>query len=115
MNESPVFTHTYDMLLWLIPQVQNFPRAYRFSLSERIQKIALDFQDQLIAAGKSRASQRQNHLRQADVRLEQLRLWMRFARDKKLISLPQYEHFARMVTETGNCLGGWIKDEMGSK
>jgi len=115
MNESPVFTRTYDLLLWLIPQVQGFPRAYRFSLSERIQNIALDFQDQLIAAGKSRASQRQAHLRQADVRLEQLRLWMRFARDQKLISVPQYEHFARMVTETGNCLGGWIKDEMGSK
>ncbi|MEJ5224576.1 MAG: diversity-generating retroelement protein Avd [Anaerolineales bacterium] len=113
MDESPVYTSTYDLLLWLLPLTQTFPRAWRFSLTERIQRVALDFQDQLVAAGKHKGAQRQNHLRYADVRLEQLRHWMRYARDMKIISLPQYEHFARMVTQTGNFLGAWIKDEMG--
>jgi hypothetical protein len=111
MKSSPVFTRTYDLLLWLVPHVQQFPRTYRFNLSERIQTLAMNFQDTLIAAGKTTSTQRRAHLHQADVHLEQLRLWMRFARDKQLTSLSQYAHFASMVTEVGKCLGAWIKNE----
>lgn len=113
MKSSPVFTRTYDLLLWLLPHVQQFPRSYRFSLSERIQTLAMNYQDALIAAGKTVTGKRRVHLQQADVHLEQLRLWMRFARDKHLMSLGQYAHFANMVTEVGNCLGAWIKKESG--
>ena len=53
MNESPIFTKTYDLLLWILPQVHKFPRQYRFNLGEHIQLIAMSFQDDLILAGKS--------------------------------------------------------------
>jgi len=75
MNESPLFVRTYEMLLWLIPQVQKFPRAYRFSLAEHIQRLALDFQDSLVSAGKSQGEARRQWLQRADVQLAQLRLW----------------------------------------
>lgn len=109
MNESPLFTRTYDFLLWLIPQVQKFPRAHRFGLGERIQRLALDFQDAIVAAGKSRKDKRFEQLSQADIQLEQLRLWMRFARDSKLITVRQYEHAARSMSEVGRLLGAWLK------
>lgn len=111
MNESPLFTHTYDFLLWLIPQVQKFPRAHRFGVAERIQRLALDFQDAIVAAGKSRYKNRSEKLFQADIYLEQLRLWMRFARDNSLITLRQYEHAARSMSEIGRLLGSWILQE----
>ncbi|OQY90611.1 MAG: hypothetical protein B6D38_02465 [Anaerolineae bacterium UTCFX1] len=109
MNESPLFVRTYDFLLWLIPQAQKFPRAYRFTLSERIQQLALGFQDSLVAAGKSKAELRRNTLHQADIQLEQLRLWLRFSRDQNLITLRQYEHAVRQLKEVGNLLGAWLK------
>ncbi len=109
MNESPLFVRTYDFLLWLIPQVQKFPRAYRFTLSERIQQLALGFQDSLVAAGKSKAESRRNKLHQADIQLEQLRVWLRFSRDQNLITLRQYEHAIRQLKEVGNLLGAWLK------
>jgi len=109
MNESPLFTRTYDFLLWLIPQVQKFPRAHRFGVAERIQRLALDFQDAIIAAGKSKKNTRFDKLAEADIHLEQLRLWMRFARDNQLITLRQFEHAARSMNEVGRLLGAWIK------
>ncbi len=109
MNESPLFVRTYDFLLWFIPQVQKFPREYRFTLSERIQQLALDFQDSLVAAGKSKGSLRSDNLHQADIQLEQLRIWLRFSRDKSLLTVRQYEHSIRQLKEVGNLLGAWLK------
>lgn len=109
MIESPIFVRTYDFLLWLIPQVNKFPRIHRFGLGERIQRLALDFQDTLVAAGKNSHSTRLDKIRQADIQLEQIRIWMRFARDIKLITLDQYEHAARMIAEIGRLLGAWLK------
>jgi len=109
MNESPLFVRTYDFLLWLIPQAQKFPRVYRFTLSERIQKLALDFYDSLVAAGKSKGGTRRERLSEADIQLEQMRVWLRYSRDQKLITLNQYEHSIRQLKEVGNLLGAWLK------
>lgn len=109
VNESPLFARTYDFLLWLIPQVQKFPRAHRFGVAERIQRLALDFQDGIVAAGKSQKEKRFEKLAQADIHLEQLRTWVRFARDNHLITVRQYEHAARSMSEMGKLLGAWLK------
>lgn len=109
MQESPLYARTYDLLLWLLPETQKFPRVYRFSLSERIQRLALDFQDSLVAAGKSQGQERLRYLRQADIELEQLRLWLRLARDLHLLTVRQYEHAARLFSEVGRLLGAWLK------
>jgi len=79
VNESPLYSRTHDLIAWLIPQVQKFPRAHRFGLAERIQRLAMDFQDAIVAAGKSKGADRGNWLFQADIQLEQLRAWMRLS------------------------------------
>lgn len=111
MNESPLFVRTYDFLLWFIPQVQKFPRVHRFTLSERLQRLALDFQDGIVAAGKSQGTVRLEKLKSADIQLEQLRVWIRFARDNQLITIKQYEHAARGMAEMGRLLGAWLKKQ----
>jgi hypothetical protein len=109
MNESTVFVRTYDFISWIIPHVIKFPRIHRFGIGERIQRLVFDFQDRLVAAGKSTGIKRIENLRQADIQLEQIRVWIRFARDQQLLSINQYEHAARMIAEIGRLLGGWLK------
>jgi hypothetical protein len=109
MNESPLFVRTHDFLLWLLPQVQKFPRAYRFSLAERIQRNAMDFQDGIVSAGKSKGEERLAFLRKADIGLEQIRFWLRFSKELDLFKIGQYEHASRMMVEMGRLLGAWIK------
>ena len=109
MDESPLFVRTHDFLLWLLPHVQKFPRIYRFSLAERIQRIAMDFQDFIVSAGKSKGGERHTWLQKADIALEQLRFWLRFSKELDLIQIGQYEHSARMLVEMGRLLGAWIK------
>ncbi len=109
MDESPIFSRTYDMLLWLIPQATKFPRAHRFGLGERITRLALDLQETLIAAGLRRGPERLELLRQADTQLALLRQHLRLCKDLQLLSIGQYEHIAAMLVEIGRLLGGWQK------
>ena len=109
MQESPIFSRTYDLLLWLIPQAQKFPRIHRFGLGERVVRLALDFQETLIAAGLSASEKRREALLQADVQLAKLRQLLRLCKDLELFNIGQYEHAAGMLVEIGRLLGGWQK------
>jgi len=111
MNESPLFVRTHDLLLWLIPHVQKYPRIHRFGLAERVQRLALDFQDSIVAAGKSRQEARRIQLNQADIQLEQLRSWIRMSHELNLLTVSQYEHVSRMTSEVGRLLGAWLKQD----
>jgi hypothetical protein len=107
MKQSPIFTRTYDLLRWLIPQTIKFPRQQRFVLAEAVQRTALRFQEELIEAAY--AEEPLPALRRADVTLVKLRTYLRLCRDLELLAFNQYEHVARMVDEIGRLLGGWIK------
>ncbi len=105
MKQSPIFSRTYDLLRWLIPVTVKFPRQQRFVLAERVQRTALNFHERLIEAAY--ADDPLPMLKRADVTLAKLRFYLRLCRDLELLSLGQYGHSARMVTEVGRLLGGW--------
>ncbi len=107
MEESPIFTKTYDLLLWLIPATQKFPKDQRFVLAKRIQDTVFEFQEILIAAGMN--IEKARNLQMADVRLRQLQVYLRLSLNMKFITIKQYEHVSRMTVEIGKILGGWRK------
>ena len=107
MQESPIFTKTYDLLLWLLPTTQKFPKDQRFVLVKRIQDALFNFQEALIAAGMD--IEKKQNLQQADVLLKQLQVYIRLSHDMKYITIKQYEHVSRMIVEIGRILGGWRK------
>jgi hypothetical protein len=109
MQESPIYSRMYDLLLWLLPQVAQFPRAHRFGLGERITRLGLDLQDTLISAGLKPVSERRSFLFQADIQLAKLRRLLRLCKDLQVLSMGQYEHVSRMLAEIGRLLGGWHK------
>ncbi len=124
MKQSPIFTRTYDLLLWLIPQTTKFPREQRFVLGKAVQETALRFQETLIEAALSntkgseaalagKQSERQALVR-ADVDLAKLRFYLRLCQDLKIITPRQYRHVAEMVSEVGRLLGGWRKKAFGT-
>ena len=109
MQESPIFTKTYDLLLWLLPATTKFPREQRFVLARFIQETALRFQECLVEAGVGQGRTRSGALARADVELTKLRFYLRLCRDVNVLKLNQYRHAAEMVAEIGRLLGGWRK------
>jgi hypothetical protein len=109
MKESPIFTRTHDLLLWLIPRTLKFPREQRFVMARRVQDTALDLQEQFLEAALTRGRRQTQLLADADITLAKLRFHLRLCHELELLGPGQYRHVAEMVTEIGRLLGGWRK------
>lgn len=107
MQQSPIFTKTHDLLVWLIPATVKFPREQRFVLGKTVQETALRFQERLIEAGLASGRPQQQALAEADVDLTKLRFYLRLCNELTVITPRQYRHVAGMVAEVGRLLGGW--------
>lgn len=111
--EMVIFTRTFDLLDWLLPKSERFPKIYRSTVTQRLMGAVLDFQEALFEAQAYSDKIRLRHLRRADAHLNKVRLYLRLAHHWGWLSTGQYEHASRMVAEVGRLLGGWIKQTSG--
>jgi hypothetical protein len=110
--QSPIFTKTYDFILWLLEHTEKFPKSERFRLARRIEDTAFTFYEILIRATRTR--QPRPVLLQADLELDKLRLYVRMAHARKLTNARQYRFAADALIEIGRLLGGWLKTTLQS-
>lgn len=108
-----IFTRTYDLLHWLLPKSERFPKTYRTTVTQRLMDAVLNFQEALLEAQLFTDKIRLRHLRQADVHLHKVRLYLRLIFQWQWLSVGQYEHVSRMVAEIGRLLGGWMQQTAG--
>ena len=97
----------YQLVLWLIPTLEKFPKSQRFLLGDRIESCALDALEGLIEA--TYTHRRSRLLADVNLRLEILRFFLRLAFDLRYLDERRYEHAARAVDEVGRLVGGWMK------
>jgi hypothetical protein len=107
-GQSPIFDKTQQLLAWLLPHTNKFPHAEKFRMKQRVEDAAFGFHEMLLRSVGGPANARR-YLPEAEVRLNQLRLYLRLCMELKLTSFDQYEHAARLLTEIGKLLGAWIK------
>lgn len=109
-SNQGILTRCYDFLKHSADVVKHFPRDQKFILGDRILNLAADLLEQYIEAfyTSDKATKRQI-LRQANIRLEKLRFFYRFAHDAGLFSTGKYQQTAEIIDELGRMTGGWIK------
>lgn len=105
-EEMVILVRTFDLLDWLLPKSERFPRTYRATVTQRLMDAALDFQEALFDAQSQGGTARRRHLRAADAHLNKLRLYLRLVHRWKWLSDGQFRHVSRMVAEIGRLLGG---------
>ena len=108
-DDMVIFARTFDLLTWLIPACEKFPKAQRFIVTQRLTDSALDFQESLFHANNQRGAARLANLRDASAYLDTLRLYLRLAYQWHWLAVGQYEHVSKLVEEVGRLLGGWMK------
>lgn len=99
----------HELLLWLIPQLDKFPRARRFTLGERLEAGLLEVLELLVEAAYQR--NKEAALRRANVRLEVVRHLWRLAHELKVSAIRQYEHGAALIDDLGRQIGGWLRSQ----
>ena len=80
----------HELLPWIIPHLDKFPRSRRFTLGERIETGLLDMLVALTTAAYSQ--DKRTWLDQANRRINTVRHLWRLAHELRVIPLRQYEY-----------------------
>lgn len=99
----------YDMILYAYPALEQFPKSQKFSLAQDI-KLCMDKVLRLVIAANKKYTKRTT-LRDLDVEVAALKVYIRVAADLKYLPLKKYEVWSGMVVEIGKMVGGWIKSQ----
>jgi len=108
-KEMPVFTKTFELLSWLLPASNHFPRAHRYSFTRRLLDTAFDLRERLEEANLRRDAERTLQLARADEALAKVKVYLRLANRWHWLNDGQYEHVSKITVEIGRLLGGWRK------
>lgn len=98
---------THAALLWLIPQLDKFPRNRRFTLGERLESGLLDVLELLLEATYS--SRNDRVLKKANHKLAVVRHVWRLSFELKVVAAKQYQYGSELLLLIGQQIGGWQK------
>ncbi|MEZ5399798.1 MAG: diversity-generating retroelement protein Avd [Bryobacteraceae bacterium] len=104
-----VVAKTYDFVKWLLPKVENFPRAHKFTIGDRLTEQGLDLLTALVEAAY--AHQKQDLLESANRKVNSTRYLLRLAKDMNLLTGDSYAFSAVHLDEIGRMVGGWMKSQ----
>jgi len=107
--ETPLLVKTHDFNVWLLNHTRRFPKHFRHTLTERLEILALDFEQSLVLANAVRGTARREHLEQADRILQVLKTMVRYTLDFELLSRNQIHFAAESLSELGRLLGAWLR------
>ena len=114
-KEMPIFTRTFDLLAWLLPATNHFPRSHRHTVTRRLIDAAFDLRERLEEANLRRREERRRALVGADEALARLRGYLQLAGQFGWLTQGQYGHVSTMIAEIGRLLGGWHKVTAGNE
>jgi len=109
MTEMPLFVKVHDWNLWLLQRTQRFPRSLRHSYTDRLEKLAFDFEELILRANSARGRQRREWLEAADSVLSRQRALLRYAGDLQLLAVNQLRYASEQLDQLGRLLGAWLK------
>ena len=97
----------HNLLIWLIPLLDNFPRNRRFTLGERLEAGVIEILELLVEAAYARS--KRDVLKRANLRIAVVRHLWRIAYELKTIPGKRYAHGAKLLEDLGRQIGGWLK------
>ena len=97
----------HELLAWIIPKLDQFPRNRRFTLGERIETGLLTVLENLIQAAYQKSYS--ENLQAANLQLDVVRHLWRLSHGLQVISHQSYGQGAERLTELGRQIGGWRK------
>ena len=102
-----VIDDCHELLKWLIPVLDKFPRSRRFTLGERLESGLLDVLEECVDAAYSPRKSAQ--LRSANRRLSTVRHLWRLAYELRVIPRNRYFHGSQQLVDIGSQIGAWQK------
>ncbi len=108
-NDLPIFVEWMDFLKWLLITTEKFPKRVRFTISDRMNALALDIVEGLVEARYT--ANKVLLLRKVNIDLEKLRILLRICYETQILPQKGYESSVTALNKIGKGLGGWAKQQ----
>ena len=105
-SELLVLQRWEEATAWLLNHTARWPKAARFTLTQRVDNHALDVVEMLVQA-RYEPGLRRRMLPEINLRLERMRFLLRVARDSKVQPAAGFEGAMRRLDEVGRMVHGW--------
>ena len=104
----PIYKATYELLRLVTHATSSFPKAYKYSLGDKLRTEVVEMVVFIFKANSSRAD-RAAHAAALLERLQVVQLLMRLSRDLRILSVKQFSEIVGMTDSLGCQASGWIK------
>ncbi len=105
----PILEQTYNFNLELYQLVNNFPKAHKMVLGNKILNMGNVILENLTEASYLRGKEKGEKIDIADIELNKILLFIRFSKDLSFTPFKRYEYFAKVIVDIGKQIGGWKK------
>ncbi len=106
--QENAITKTFDLIVYLIPILEKFPRSQKYILGDRVETKMLEIQEKLIEAYYTKQN-KVGILRAVNIQIEQLRYLVRLLHEMKYMNTEKYGTLSEKINEIGRMCGGWEK------
>ena len=110
MSYKLLFQKTYDLVKWIYPTLNKFPRNQRAVLSQRIELTAVRILEMVIDFNERDTKTNRKKILQE---VHTLQVFLRFCKDMSFLTFRQYEHVSSLLVGISNLVK--IEDEKPSK
>jgi len=107
--DIPIFKKSYGLYRQLHELRIKVSKQDRHTLWQRLEKSALSAIEGILRASAMSKDEKLPVLQEVSHNLNVTRVFIRLAKDTKVIDEGKYESFQSQVDEMGRMLGGWIR------
>lgn len=104
----PIYKTTYDLLLKVAQVTASFPKAYKYSMGDKLRSEITEMVVYIFKANSSRA-ERAKHASEVLERLQVVELMLRLSKDLRLLTVKQFAEIVLLSDSLGRQAQGWVK------
>lgn len=105
-EELNLYKETYRLLSIVDDFVHQFPKLYKHTLGSRMLDVGLELIMLVMEANMDKGNRRRS-LERFLIKFESLKVMIRLANEKKVISIKQASQLARLTASIGRQANGW--------
>ncbi|OGN03875.1 MAG: hypothetical protein A2831_03095 [Candidatus Yanofskybacteria bacterium RIFCSPHIGHO2_01_FULL_44_17] len=107
--DIPIFKKVYELYKLFYSYRNNISKQDRYTLWQKIETLVLEIIESILLASSVPKSDRLTILEKISLNLNKLRIFVRLAKEVRILDNQKYLVLQENIDEIGRQLGGWIK------
>lgn len=108
-TEIPIIQKTYELYKTFYGYLELFPKKDKYALGSKCEMYIISTLELLLGASSAPREGKLTLIKQASVKFDVLKIFLRMAKEFKLLDNKKYIELQKCLQEIGRMLGGWIR------